>query len=238
MRKEFLILGVCVACLFTVLSPFSISEVQATNGRDYATLANHLATLLQSARLVMARNQDIINTHGARVGEPIPEGVPVSFKGLVPAVFGRLVADDFMGKSGITLKQTTLGKGRRGPRNVYNAPDEWEKTVLEKFNSRSYPRGVGFGEFAKSEGAFGEVYRYMLPVYIEAPCLKCHGEPANSPTGDGLDVAGYPMEGYKEGELRGGISVTIPLKEVQHFSVNSKFFPSFTGEPVEGEREQ
>ncbi|HHT9118102.1 MAG TPA: Tll0287-like domain-containing protein, partial [Candidatus Hypogeohydataceae bacterium YC38] len=87
-----------------------------------------------------------------------------------------------------------------------------------------YPKGAGFGEFTKLEGDGVMVYRYMLPLYIETPCLKCHGDPANSPTGDGRDIAGYPIEGYKEGELRGGISVTIPLKERQAFSVSSDYF--------------
>ncbi|MDI6760605.1 MAG: hypothetical protein QMD05_07235 [Candidatus Brocadiaceae bacterium] len=47
--------------------------------------------------------------------------------------------------------------------------------------------------------------------------------PATSPTGDGLDIAGYPMEGYKEGELRGGISVTIPVREQVSYLDSSAF---------------
>lgn len=220
MGRMLLILGLSTVCFFAGLSPFGGREVLATNGKDYATLANYLAILLQSARLIVARNQDVINTHGARLGEPIPEGAPVSYKGLVPAVFGRFVGEDFVGRTGITVKQTTRGKGRWGPRNPYNAPDSWEKAVLEKFSSRSYPRGVGFGEFTDlEEGVQGTVYRYMMPLYIESSCLKCHGDPTNSPAGDGRDIAGYPMEGYKEGELRGAISVTIPVKESHILSV-------------------
>lgn len=221
MKRTFSILGLSLVCLFLSLSFPGGRGVLATDGKDYANLANHIAISLQCARLIVARNQDVINTYGVKVGEPIPEGAPFSYKGLVPAIFGRLVADEFMVRTGVTIKQTTLGKNGRGPRNIYNAPDNWEKGVLEKFNSRSYPRGVGFGEFAKLEGDQVMVYRYMLPLHIEAPCLKCHGDPANSPTGNGLDIAGYPMEGYKEGELRGGISVTIPVKEHQASLINS-----------------
>jgi methyl-accepting chemotaxis protein len=32
------------------------------------------------------------------------------------------------------------------------------------------------------------------PVRLQASCLSCHGDPANSPTGDGKDVLGFPME--------------------------------------------
>lgn len=222
MRRMFL-LGLSLVCLFAGTSSFGGREVLAANEKDYARLANHISNLLQCARLIIARNQDVINTHGAKLGEPIPEDAPVSYKGFVPAIVGRLVTDEFMTRTGVTIKQTTMGKNGRGPRNVYNAPDNWEKAALGKLNSRSYPKGAGFGEFTNLEGDQVLVYRYMMPLYIEAPCLKCHGDPANSPTGDGLDIAGYPMEGYKEGELRGGISVTIPVTDRQAFFVNTGF---------------
>jgi hypothetical protein len=128
-------------------------------------------------------------------------------------------------RTGIIIRQPTLGKGKFGPRNVYNTADSWEQKVLEKFNSRSYPRGVGFGEFSTLDGDQRSVYRYMLPLYMEKVCLKCHGNPSKSPNGDGLDIAGYPMEGYKEGEVGGGISVIIPVTEPSLFVVNSKYVP-------------
>jgi methyl-accepting chemotaxis protein len=223
MKRTVLILVLSVVCLFAGQSPFGARIVQAANGNDYAVLANQLGKLLICSRLIIARNQDIINTHGARVGAPVPDDAPFSFKGLVPAVFGRMVGEEFVERTGISVKQTTLGKGRFGPRSVYNAPDEWERGVLKKFNAPSYPKGVGFGEFVNlEEGEHRAVYRYMLPLYIEAPCLSCHGSPADSPTGDGLDIAGHPMEGYKLGELRGGISVTLPVIERQAYAINSK----------------
>jgi hypothetical protein len=47
----------------------------------------------------------------------------------------------------------------------------------------------------------------MAPLYIEKSCLPCHGEPAGE-----MDIAGRLKEGYKEGELRGAISVIVPIK--------------------------
>jgi methyl-accepting chemotaxis protein len=41
------------------------------------------------------------------------------------------------------------------------------------------------------------------PVRLEASCLSCHGDPATSPTGDGKDVLGFPMENAKVGDLKG-----------------------------------
>ncbi|MHC4197884.1 MAG: Tll0287-like domain-containing protein [Planctomycetota bacterium] len=214
MGKKLIVVGLSIVCLFTGLATFRVGEVQAMRGEEYAEVAHSIATLLESSRIVLARNQDVINTVGARFGEPIPENSQTFFKGFIPARFGRLTSEEFVKRTGISLKQTTLGKGDFGPRNVYNAPDEWEEAALLKLSD--YRRGEGFGEFSPLKGATnGLVYRYMLPLYIEEACLQCHGDPAISPTGDGRDISGHMMEGYKMGEFRGGISVVIPLETVE-----------------------
>jgi methyl-accepting chemotaxis protein len=41
------------------------------------------------------------------------------------------------------------------------------------------------------------------PVRLQASCLTCHGDPANSVTGDGKDPLGFPMENMKLGDVRG-----------------------------------
>ncbi|MGC8761842.1 MAG: c-type heme family protein, partial [Bryobacteraceae bacterium] len=40
-------------------------------------------------------------------------------------------------------------------------------------------------------------------------CLVCHGDPASSPRGDGRDVLGFPMEGWREGEIRGAFILKV-----------------------------
>jgi len=41
------------------------------------------------------------------------------------------------------------------------------------------------------------------PVHLQASCLSCHGDPALSPTKDGKDVLGFPMENAKLGDIKG-----------------------------------
>ena len=68
-----------------------------------------------------------------------------------------------------------------------NAPDEWEKNALQAFQQ-------GKKEVSSIEPLDGEAYlRLMRPLITEAGCLKCHA-----------------TQGYKVGEIRGGISVSIP----------------------------
>jgi len=53
---------------------------------------------------------------------------------------------------------------------------------------------------------------FARPVRLSASCLHCHGDPANSPTGDGKDVLGFPMENMKRGELKGAFVLRAPMK--------------------------
>jgi len=50
----------------------------------------------------------------------------------------------------------------------------------------------------------------MKPLYIEEPCLDCHGKPVGV-----KDIAGYPKEGYKLGDFAGAISLVVPADNLQ-----------------------
>ncbi|MFO1476865.1 MAG: methyl-accepting chemotaxis protein [Verrucomicrobiota bacterium] len=49
------------------------------------------------------------------------------------------------------------------------------------------------------------------PVRLRASCLSCHGDPAKSPTGDGKDVLGFPMENAKLDEIKGAFVLKAPI---------------------------
>ncbi len=67
-----------------------------------------------------------------------------------------------------------------------NAPTEWEKNALTKFEK-------GLKEvFEITDAGDKRVVRYMAPFKVEKGCLKCHA-----------------AQGYKLGDIRGGISVEI-----------------------------
>ncbi len=69
-----------------------------------------------------------------------------------------------------------------------NAPLPWEVKALEAFEK-------GETEYINVDETGQEKYfRFMRPMITERSCLKCHA-----------------AQGYKEGDIRGGISVSIPL---------------------------
>ena len=61
----------------------------------------------------------------------------------------------------------------------------------------------GFGEEIAS--ADQKSYRHIFPLVIKKACLNCHGDPKGE-----NDISGFVKEGYKLGELRGGISIVLP----------------------------
>ncbi len=70
-----------------------------------------------------------------------------------------------------------------------NAPDPWETEALQAFE-------CGETEISSVEEMEGEEYmRLMRPLITEKGCLKCHA-----------------AQGYQEGDIRGGISVSIPVE--------------------------
>lgn len=75
--------------------------------------------------------------------------------------------------------------------NPGNQPDSWERESLEGFEKNRAERIsiVGAGATAS--------FRYMAPLEIKEACLACHAR-----------------QGYRTGDVRGGISVTFPASYV------------------------
>ncbi len=73
-----------------------------------------------------------------------------------------------------------------------NAADAWEVKALKKFEK-------GASEVTSKELIDGKPYiRFMKALLVEEGCLKCHA-----------------TQGYKIGEVRGGISVSVPWEPYQ-----------------------
>jgi PAS domain S-box-containing protein len=105
-----------------------------------------------------------------------------------PAYMMRQMTEEFEESYGVKGKLT--GKILLNP---LNKPDPWELACLDSFES-------GIMEIISKENIGGEPYlRLMKPMYMEKGCEKCHAH-----------------LGFKEGDLRGGVSVSIPLNQYYH----------------------
>lgn len=73
--------------------------------------------------------------------------------------------------------------------NPENTPDDFEKGALNDFESSELK------ELSKIEKIGDSYYfRYIAPLYVENACLQCHLK-----------------QGYKVGDIRGAISVSVPM---------------------------
>lgn len=98
-----------------------------------------------------------------------------------PAFMTRQISEINKMKTGVQFHITSLSPIRPG-----NEPDAWERTALQSFENGT----TEIIEHVVTDEL--SAYRYMAPLNTEIGCLKCHAK-----------------QGYKQGDIRGGISVTF-----------------------------
>lgn len=113
-----------------------------------------------------------------------PSGVALTK--INPAYMTRQLNELLGAKGDLRVHLTSLQ-----PINPGNAPDPWESESLRQFESDRVERIsiVGAGATA--------IFRYMAPLDVRQPCLACHEK-----------------QGYRLGDVRGGISVSFPASYI------------------------
>lgn len=96
-------------------------------------------------------------------------------------------------------------------RNPENAPDAWERSVLEQFTQRA-AMGEPIEQLKHGEVVAGE-YRYMQAIGTAEACLACHGEQIKPELLELVDRH-YPHDqarGFRKGDLRGAFTLSRTL---------------------------
>lgn len=160
-----------------------------------------------------AVTQALVNQLGGELKKALaaggpPQAIPVCSE-IAPKIVSALSAQHGWQVRRVSLKV-------RNP--LIGMPDAWEQRQLAEFDRR-----VAAGEKAEglevaevvSEPA-GRYFRYMKALPVGSLCLNCHGSDAtvSSETAAAL-AANYPHDrarGYREGEVRGAVSIKRPLE--------------------------
>jgi signal transduction histidine kinase len=156
--------------------------------------ARMLFDIIETTRLWNARHGGVyVPTTEATPPNPyldVPdrdfEALGRKFTMVNPAYMTRQVAELVEKRQGVTFNITSLK-----PIRPDNRADPWETRALERFEA---------GEtevLEKVDGHAPPSYRYMAALQVREPCLKCHRK-----------------QGYEVGDIRGGISVTIPAAAI------------------------
>lgn len=104
-----------------------------------------------------------------------------------PALITREISEIASSRDDYRFKITSLK-----PLNPGNAPDDFEQRALRAFEAGA----LEYRETA--DGQAGREFRYMGALKTERSCLACHAK-----------------QGYREGDIRGGISVTFPVDRLE-----------------------
>ena len=108
-----------------------------------------------------------------------------------PALMTRQLSEMAEEVNGIKFHLSSLNPQRPG-----NKASSREVGFLKQFE-----QGIAEGgEFFEKEGA--SFYFYMAPLVVGKGCLTCHAE-----------------QGYQEGDVRGGISVTLPFRPKNQITI-------------------
>ncbi len=116
----------------------------------------------------------------------------------------------YRSRSGVDIRRVSLRH-----RNAVNAPDAYERGVLESFDRlpiEARPKAEHW-QVVTEDGK--ETLRYLRPLVTNAMCLACHGRRETLPEAVKVALAKeYPDDratGFEAGDVRGAISVRMPL---------------------------
>jgi len=178
--------------------------------------------LLQQARALfdqMVLTRRWLSDHGGVYVQVKPPTEPSSFLLRIPGLKVNIKDEDGVAYTlrnpGIAVREISeLGKKTSNysfhvsslkPINPKNTPDAFEEKALKSFEKGEKEA------MAIEQSEEGPVYRYMAPLYYEEQCNSCHAS-----------------QGYKLGDIRGGISVSIPMALVNQQLRNSRIYTAIS----------
>ncbi len=134
-----------------------------------------------------------------------PDGEGNYFFGKNPALATRELST-VANKSAIRAKFRVTSDEYR---HVSNAPDGFESSAITAFKGS---KTLGYFDAFEDD-----TYRYAQPIYIKKACLKCHGDPEDAPRAVIEKYGAEKAFGYKVGDVRGIISVSLPDMAIADF---------------------
>jgi signal transduction histidine kinase len=105
-----------------------------------------------------------------------------------PAYMTRQIAELAFNQGELALHITSLR-----PIRPLNRADAWEDAALQAFEEGARERI----EVVQGGGG-GQLLRFMAPLPVDRSCLACHAK-----------------QGYQVGDIRGGISITLPYARIE-----------------------
>jgi hypothetical protein len=121
------------------------------------------------------------------------------------------IASDISSKKGWHVARTSLKT-----RNPANAPDAWERQVLQRFEEQKLqgkdPKQMEHFELVDANGV--TKFRYMKTIPTGGICITCHGAELAPEIAQKIQQL-YPDDqatGYKPGDIRGAFTISQTIQ--------------------------
>lgn len=189
--KIWLVTSAIIVAIMAADLMFSVTTIEASIRDELTRDAKDIRALLMATRRVYHR-------------QFLDSGLPVDDQtiGFLPAHALSRISQDFHNwtRSGLSFNNVS-----DQPRNPANRADAYELEAMAWF--RAHPKAEERLVEIKGEGG-KDFYHYTTPIWIEAYCLKCHGDRGQAPASVARSYDN--AYGYKVGDLRGVMSVKLP----------------------------
>ena len=192
MKLQYIVVSACFWLVLVVASAFwNINQMQTAQQETNLKVARSFFELIVTVRKWNAQLGGVYAPVSATL-QPNPY-LTISDRDLHlpdglfltkvnPAFMTRLIADLAQQGNEVRFHITSLK-----PINPGNAAEAWEAQALTAFETQAQR------EYFDWDGQT-QTFKYMAPLITDASCLKCH-----------------EIQGYKVGDIRGGISVSRPV---------------------------
>ena len=197
-KKNFKLFGIIVIIGTIVILSISSANYQRQSDllrEEMFDKCKMIATELKHVREYLAETIAISNLehHGEA-------------RGFMPAMAGNEIGKKFYNETGYQLRQVSMKY-----RNPDNKPDKFEERALIEFE-----KDKNLGEYKGTDKIKGQkVLRFLIPLYVEEACLKCHSAKETIPEFIKEDYPEDKATDYKFGDLRGAISVSVPIDKAE-----------------------
>ncbi len=128
----------------------------------------------------------------------------------IPVVAGWLAAEKAAKREGLDFKVLSFEA-----RNKANEPQpgSFREKLLQDLEDQVKKGG---DEAVYRIDKASNTLHYFRSIKLTEDCMTCHGQPRGKydPDQDGLDVLGFPMEGWKVGDMHGAFEVAMPMSLV------------------------
>ncbi|MEM6460257.1 MAG: methyl-accepting chemotaxis protein, partial [Planctomycetota bacterium] len=130
----------------------------------------------------------------------------------VPVVVGWKAAGDAAEREDIDFRISSFET--RNPENEPNS--DFSRSLLEDLYAQAKAGDGDTISRIDDSDPEGAKLHYMRAIRVTdaAGCMGCHGDPATSPTGDGKDILGFPMENWPDNYVHGAYHVAMPMAPV------------------------